>query len=383
MIDLTLASRARCLLVWLGATAATAADDRLGGAGPARGAVRAVVRPPGRGGGRRCARGVCGLGLGRHRDRRRAGARRAAARTSPGRAAPAADPRAPGLWPGRGRRRRGPGRGRRSRRSGRIRTRCWPACRRPNACSAACRAAPASPEPAERMHVVRPGDTLWDIAATDLGGPADDRSGHRPLAPDPRAEPRRHRLRPRPHPPRTAAPDAHPAARPMRGAAMSPLLRRGRPDPGPGAGRVHPGHPRPGPSAAPRATTGRRRTDRTATTAQRGGMGPPVRPGRRRDRRRRPAAEPAAAVDHPARVRRPRAPRRCSSPGPAVTFPVRAGCSPSRRGCAACTRRSSRPTWSRPACTRRTDHAPAPSPPGSSCARTGGCVRRWSSRECA
>jgi len=36
------------------------------------------------------------------------------------------------------------------------------------------RPVPPAPEPAERVHVVDPGDTLWDIAATDLGGQPDD-----------------------------------------------------------------------------------------------------------------------------------------------------------------------------------------------------------------
>jgi len=33
---------------------------------------------------------------------------------------------------------------------------------------------PAGPEPADRVHVVRAGDTLWDIAAAALSEPADD-----------------------------------------------------------------------------------------------------------------------------------------------------------------------------------------------------------------
>jgi hypothetical protein len=36
------------------------------------------------------------------------------------------------------------------------------------------RPVPAGPEPADRVHVVRPGDTLWDIAAADVGESSDD-----------------------------------------------------------------------------------------------------------------------------------------------------------------------------------------------------------------
>jgi hypothetical protein len=36
------------------------------------------------------------------------------------------------------------------------------------------RAVPAAPEPADSVLVVRPGDTLWDIAAADLDGRPDD-----------------------------------------------------------------------------------------------------------------------------------------------------------------------------------------------------------------
>ena len=60
---------------------------------------------------------------------------------------------------------------------------------------------------------------------------------------------------------------------------------------------------------------GRRRADRPPPAAQRGGVGPAIRPGRRRDRRRGPAAQSAAPVDHPDRVRRPRAPGPARGPG--------------------------------------------------------------------
>ena len=256
MLDLTLASRARCLLVWLGGHRRHRADCRLGGAGrcercrphpDVRPARRGRWPPP------RCtacavwAWVVTGVvvaqALGGRPRRRR-----------PGRAALAAAARAPGAaaWP---RSAAAPPRPPDGGHGGRSdpRDRCSPACRPPNACSAGLRAVPAGHGPPDRVHVVRPGDTLWDVAAADLG-----RATPTPLGSAPTgtaiydAQPRRHRRRPRPDPSPASSSGCPRRRTTDERSRHVPAPRRGRPAPRPGAGGGHPGDAGPGPRAAPR-----------------------------------------------------------------------------------------------------------------------------------
>ena len=245
---------------------------------PTRGAGR---RAHGARGVRRLALAACGMAL--------AGAARGAGPRRP----PAADPRP---------------------------TRC-PGCRSPSGPR-------GRPTRGARAVVVRPGDTLWALAEHDLPAAGDRPAGDGPLARRLPPQPRRHRPRSRPDPPRPG-PEAH------EGAAMTR-----HPDPRPG--RLRAGHPGARPEPALRAAGAARADGRPRAVADvvahRPGpprparaVGAPVRPGERRDRRRRPAREPAAAVDHRPGLRRPAPPRGPRGAGPAATSPASAGCSRSGR----------------------------------------------------
>ncbi len=84
-------------------------------------------------------------------------------------------------------------------------------------------------------------------------------------------------------------------------------------------GRLRAGHPGARPEPALRAAGaarahdvtpgGRRGPDRPERPRPAPAVGPPLRPGERGDRRRRPARQPAAALDQRTRLRRPPAPR--------------------------------------------------------------------------
>ena len=115
------------------------------------------------------------------------------------------------------------------------------------------------------------------------------------------------------------------------------------------AGGQRPGHPRarpaspaatrppPRPADAPEAGAVRRHPDRPAPAARGRAVGAALRPGRGRDRRRRPAGLPAAALVHRATCTRTWSAARCWSPAPAGTGPGRAGCSRCARWWSACT----------------------------------------------
>ena len=215
--------------------------------------------------------------------------------------------------------------------------------------------------------VVRPGDSLWSIAAGLLPAGATDARGDRGLAPAAPRQPRPGRRRPGPDPPGTRlvvpAPDRiRPKGHPVTGPTPPrqqpqhrpavPATRRppsprdrlatvtrlgpaptsaARPCPSPtvqGTLALDLGpsaRPRPG-ADDPRAAPGRR--PRLPRAPRGAGLGGPVRAGHRRGARRRPAARPAAALDDRPGLPRPRPPG--ADPRPHRAAP-RSGCARSGR----------------------------------------------------
>ena len=133
--------------------------------------------------------------------------------------------------------------------------------------------------------------------------------------------------------------DRHSDPRPGR---LRPGHARARPEP---AARAA-GAARPRPSAAPSADVV---ADRPEPARPARAVGAPLRPGDRRDRRRRPARQPAAAVDVRPGLRRPAPPGARWWPAPAATSPASAGSSRSARTSRACTPASSARRSPRPA----------------------------------
>ena len=232
--------------------------------------------------------------------------------------------------------------------------------RRPTGGPAGRRRHPAAARRARRRRtvVVRPGDTLWGLAATRSRPDAPDaavtdrwqqiyRVNRAVIGADPDLIRPDQRLR---------LPPA------LRGVPMSPFHEKVVPLRSAGAGR--PASRARSPSTCIPGTT--RRTPPEASGRAGADVVPidrhvrrparavvaPLRAGRRRDRRRRPAGHPAAALDGAERLRRPGPPGAARRPRRRPAGRARTGSSRCARRCSACTPASSpaTPPRSAPTC---------------------------------